>query len=197
MKSLRNYLLLTALFLFCSLSVLGQTPATDARQFTRDGLTFSYPTGWVLNDTSNADAQQLVVGRPSSEAQITVFVFRTPVSTPARVAEARKVLVDPYVAQTTKSFQQAGAKPESSPATTEMGATKAEGVKISASLSGEPGAAEIYWGVVGQRLVVLTFFGPDKALKQATPAWDLIRTSIAVEEPKPAQPKPSTTPNKP
>lgn len=197
MKSLRNYLLLTALFLFCSLSALGQTPATDAKQFTKDGLTFSYPTGWVLNDTSNADAQQLVVGRPSSEAQITVFVFRTAVSTPARVAEARKVLVDPYVAQTTKSFQQAGAKPESSPATTEMGATKAEGVKISASLSGEPGAAEIYWGVVGQRLVVLTFFGPDKALKQATPAWDLIRTSIAVEEPKPAQPKPSTTPNKP
>lgn len=197
MKSLRNYLLLTALFLFCSLSVLGQTPATDAKQFTKDGLTFSYPTGWVLNDTSNADAQQLVVGRPSSEAQITVFVFRTPVSTPARVAEARKVLVDPYVAQTTKSFQQAGAKPESSPATTEMGVTKAEGVKISASLSGEPGAAEIYWAVVGQRLVVLTFFGPDKALKQATPAWDLIRTSIAVEEPKPAPPKPSTTPNKP
>lgn len=197
MKSLRNYLLLTALFLFCSLPALGQTPATDAKQFTKEGLTFSYPTGWVLNDTSNADAQQLVVGRPSSEAQITVFVFRTPVSTPARVAEARKVLVDPYVAQTTKSFQQAGAKPESSPATTEMGVMKAEGVKISASLSGEPGAAEIYWGVVGQRLVVLTLFGPDKALKQATPAWDLIRTSLAVEEPKPAQPKPSTTPNKP
>ena len=197
MKLVRNYLLLTALFLVCSLSALGQTQVTDAKQFTKEGLTFSYPTGWVLNDTSNADAQQLVVGRPNSEAQITVFVFRTPVSTPERVAEARKVLVDPYVAQTTKSFQQAGAKPESSPATTEVGAIKAEGVKISASLSGEPGAAEIYWGVVGQRLVVLTFFGPDKALKQAAPAWDLIRTSIAVEEAKPAPPKPSTTPNKP
>ena len=197
MKSLRNYLLLTALFLFCSLPAWGQTPATDAKQFTKDGLTFSYPAGWVLNDTSNPDAQQLVAGRPNSEAQITVFVYRTPVSTPERVAEARKVLVDPYVAQTTKSFQAAGAKPQSAPATTEMGAMKAEGVKISASLSGEPGAAEIYWGVVGQRLVVLTFFGPDRALKQATPAWDLIRTSIAVEEPQPAQPKPSTTPNKP
>ncbi len=197
MKSLRNYLLLVSLFLFCSLSAWAQTPATDAKQFTKDGLTFSYPTGWELNDTSNADAQQLVVGRPNSEAQITVFVYRTPVSTPERVAEARKVLVDPYVAQTTKSFQQAGAKPESAPATTEMGSTKAEGVKISASLSGEPGAAEIYWGVVGQRLVVLTFFGPDRALKQATPTWDLIRNSIAVEEPKPAAPKPSTTPNKP
>ena len=197
MKLLRNILLLTAFLLLWSLPAIAQTPATDAKQFTKDGLTFSYPTGWVLNDTSNADAQQLVVGRPSSEAQITVFVYRTPVSTPERVAEARKVLVDPYVAQTTKSFQQAGAKPESSPATTEMGATKAEGVKISASLSGEPGAAEIYWGVVGQRLVVLTFFGPDKALKQATPAWDLIRTSIAVEEPKPPQPQPSPSPKKP
>jgi hypothetical protein len=67
MKSLRNYLLFTALFLFCIVSALAQTPTTDAKQFTKDGLTFSYPTGWVLNDTSNADAQQLVVGRPNSE----------------------------------------------------------------------------------------------------------------------------------
>ena len=89
-----------------------------------------------------------------------------------------------------------GAKPESAPATTEIGGLKSEGVRISASLDGEPGAAEIYWGVLGQRLVVLTFFGPDKALKQATPAWDTIRTSIAVEDPKPATPAPSPSPKK-
>jgi hypothetical protein len=194
MKSLHNYSLLTAFLLLCSLTGFAQTPATDAKQFTKDGLSFNYPSGWSFNDTSNTDAQNLVLGRPSSEAQITVFVYRTPVNTPERVAEARKILVDPYIAQTTKSFQQAGAKPESSPATTEIGAIKSEGVKISASLGGEPGAAEIYWGVLGQRLVVLTFFGPDKALKQATPAWDTIRTSIAVEEPKPPQPKPSPSP---
>jgi hypothetical protein len=44
--------------------------------------------------------------------------------------------------------------------------------------------------VVGQRLVVLTFLGPDRALTKATPAWDTIRTTIKIAEPTP-QPKPS------
>lgn len=195
MKSMRNHFLLTAFLLLCSLSANAQTPATDVKQFTKEGLTFNYPSNWLFNDTSNADSQQFTLGRPNSEAQVRLFVFRTPVNSPERLAEVRKILVDPYIAQTTKTFQQMGAKPENVPATTEIGTLKSEGVRVSASLEGEPGAAEIYWGVVGQRLVVLTFFGPDKALKQATPAWDTIRTSIAVEEPKPSQPKASPAPS--
>jgi hypothetical protein len=102
-------------------------------------------------------------------------------------------LVDKYVASTTKSFEQAGAHPESSPATTEIGAVKSEGVKIRASLDGVPGIAEIHWAVVGQRLVVLTFLGPDRALTKAAPAWDLVRTSMTIEEAQP-QPKPQPKP---
>jgi hypothetical protein len=193
MKSLRQYSLLFAILLVAVASAAAQT---ESKQFTKDGLTFNYPSNWLFNDSSNADSQQFTLGRPNSEAQVRVFVFRTPVNSPERLAEARKVLVDPYIAQTAKTFQQMGAKPESAPASTEIGTMKSEGVRISAALDGEPGAAEIYWGVVGQRLVVLTFFGPDKALKQAAPAWDTIRTSIAVEEPKPEAPKPAQTPKK-
>jgi hypothetical protein len=109
------------------------------------------------------------------------------------MAEAKRVLVDKYVASTTKSFEQAGAHPESSPASTEIGGVKAEGIKIRASLDGVPGVAEIEWAVVGQRLVVLTFLGPDKALTKATPAWDTIRTTIKIAEPTPP-PKPSPKP---
>lgn len=195
MKSLRTHFLMVAFLLLGSMSAIAQTPASDAKQFTKDGLTFNYPSNWLFNDTSNADSQQFTFGRPNSEAQVRVFVFRTPVNSPERLAEARKVLVDPYIAQTTKTFQQMGAKPESVPATTDIGAVKSEGVRISAALDGEPGAAEVYWGVLGQRLVVLTFFGPDKALKQAVAAWDTIRTSIAIEEPKPVPPKPSASPS--
>ncbi|MFN2491378.1 MAG: hypothetical protein ABR501_00660 [Pyrinomonadaceae bacterium] len=98
------------------------------------------------------------------------------------------------IASTTKSFEQAGARPQTSPATTDIAAVKSEGVKIRASLDGVPGAAEIYWGVVGQRLVVLTFLGPDRALTKAMPAWDTVRNSLAVEEPKP-QPSPTPRPS--
>lgn len=194
MKSSRNLFLLPALLLLCSLSASAQTPA-DAKQFNKDGLIFSYAAGWTFEDTSNADAQQMTFARPDSEVQIRVFVFRAPVTTPERAAEARKVLVDPYVASTAKQFQQMGATSQSSAATTEIAGLQAEGVRLSASLDGEPGAAEIYWGIVGERLVVLTRFGPDKALTKTMPAWDLMRTTLKVEEPQPkAQPKASPKP---
>ena len=100
MKSSRRFLPLIALLLLCGFSASAQ----DAKQFNKDGLSFSYPASWTFNDTSNADAQQMTFGRADSEAQITVFVFRTLVTTPERVAEAKKVLVDKYVASTKKQF---------------------------------------------------------------------------------------------
>ena len=190
MKSARNFLQLIALLLFCGLTVSAQTPG-DAKAFSKDGLSFSYPSGWSFNDTSNADAQQLTFGRADSEAQITVFVFRTPITSPEKIAEAKRVLVDKYVASTTKSFEQADPHAASSPATGEIGGVKSEGVKIRASLDGLPGMAEIQWAVIGQRLVVLTLLGPDKALTKAAPAWDTLRTSIKIEE---AKPPPKTSP---
>jgi hypothetical protein len=87
-----------------------------------------------------------------------------------------------------------GAKPEQLPDTSEIGGVKADGVKISASLGGEAGAAKIYWAVVGERVVVLTLFGPDKQLKQLEPAWDLVRNSLKVIDPK-AAPAASPTPS--
>jgi hypothetical protein len=64
-------------------------------------------------------------------------------------------------------------------------------VTINASLGGETGAAKIYWALVGQRVVVLTLFGPDKQLKQDAPVWDLVRTSLKISDPKAApSPKP-------
>jgi hypothetical protein len=194
MKSFSNFVQLFALLLLGGVSALAQTtPAPDTKPFAKDGLSFNYPAGWSVNDTSNSDAQDVAVGRPDSDAQVKVFVFRPLVTTPEKLAEAKRVLVDKYVAATTKQFADAGAKPQSSPAELEIGAIKAEGVKISATLDGDPGAAEIYWGVVGKRLVVLTFIGPDKAMKKAAPVWDTIRSSLQIEEPQP-KPQPSPKP---
>lgn len=195
MKSL-SYSLAAIALAFWSISALAQAPAADGKQLSKDGLSFNYPNGWTLVDESNADAQNFNIGRADSEAQMRVFVFRTPVTTPERVAEAKKVLIDPYVASTMRQFEQMGAKPQKSPASTEIAKVASEGVRIAASLEGVPGAAEIYWGVVSNRLVVLTQLGPDRALKQASPAWDAIRNSIAIAEPIPtpqAKPKPTPT----
>jgi hypothetical protein len=191
MKSSHCFLKGLALLLLGSLSAFAQTPDKDVKQFIKEGLSFNYPARWTLQDASNADVQQLTLSRTGSDAQIRVFVYRAFVP-PDKVAEAQRVIVDPYVASTSKAFVQMGAKPESSPATTDIGSVKTDGVKIRAILD-EPGAAEIYWAFVGQRLVVLTFFGPDSALKQSMPAWDTVRNSLTVEGPKP-KPNPSPTP---
>lgn len=189
MKSSIRLIQLTAVLFICSLPLFAQ----NTKQFKKDGLSFNYPSNWQFNDVSNADAQDVQVGKSDVDGQIRVWVFRTPIDSPEKMTEAKKVLVDTYIAKTTKDLAQDGGKPQSAPATAELGTLKADGVKISASLGGEPGAAEIYWALVGKRLVVLTVFRPDRAVKQMAPAWDAIRNSIAVEEAA-AAPKPSPTP---
>lgn len=166
------------------LSVLSvSSVAQDVKTFNANGISFEYPNGWVLNDDSNSDAQQLTLARPNNDVQIRVFVHKGKI-TPEKFADAKKGFIDPYIASTNKQFVAMGAKPEQSPDSTEIGGAKADGVKIAANL-GEPGAAKIYWALVGQRVVILTIFGPDREIKQFTPAWDTVRNSIKVEEKKP------------
>jgi hypothetical protein len=184
MKSSQAVLLATVMLLLCGVSAFGQ--GSDAKHFNKDGLVFDYPSGWVLQDGSNAEAQQMNLARPDSDAQIRIFAYRNHLTTPERIAEAKRVLVDPYVNSAAKQFEQMGAHPQQVPASTDISGLKSDGVKIQAMLD-EPGAAEVYWAVVGQRLVVLTFFGPDKARSRATGAWDTVRKSLHLETPPPVE----------
>ena len=178
-----SFLLLAITCLFA----LVQTPKT----YTKNGLSFDYPADWSLQEGVNADAQQLTLGKANSDVQVSVFVHKGRIAA-EKLPDAKKAFIDPYISATANQFVQMGAKPEQSPDSSEIGGVKAEGVKISASLGGEAGAAKIYWALVGQHVVVLTLFGPDKQVKQLTPAWDLIRNSMKVVDPKPAaSPKPS------
>jgi len=190
MKSMKLLFCCGALLLFAS-SGLSQR---DARHFARDGLSFDYPNGWTITEESNSDAQQLTLSRSDSDAQIRIFVHRGKVDTPEKFAKAKTAFIDPYVKSLNDSFVSMGAKPESSPASSQIGGAAAEGVRLRASLSGEPGEANVYWLMLGNRVTVLTLFGPDQALKQAAPSWDLIRSSIKIELPPRPGTKPSPTP---
>ena len=178
-----------ALVSLSSAVVYSQTTPADAKQFTKDGVMFNYLPSWSLVDDSNGDAQQVTLTRSDSDAQIRVFIHRGRI-TPEKMPQARKAFIDSYIDSTAKQFIAMGAKPEQSPDSTDIGTTKAEGMNIKASLAGEAGAAKIYWALINERVVVLTYFGPDKELKKHQPAWDLIRTSLQIEQKKPAA-KPS------
>ena len=171
--------ILFALLCICCVLASAQTP----KNLTKDNLSFDYPSAWTLADDSNNDAQQFTLSKADSDVQIRVFVHKGRI-TPEKFPEAKKAFIDPYVAATAKQFVAMGAKPEQSPDVSEIGGVKADGVNISASLGGEAGAAKIYWALVGQRVAVLTLFGPDKQIKQLAPAWDMVRTSLKVQDPK-------------
>ena len=181
-------LTLIAIVFACFLVAVAQTP----KNFSKNNLSFDYPDGWTLTDDSNDDAQQLTLTKSNTDVQIRVFVHKGRV-TPEKLPDAKKAFIDPYIAATAKQFVAMGAKPEQVPDTSEIGGIKADGVSINASLGGETGAAKIYWAVVGQRVAVLTLFGPDKQIKQLAPAWDTVRTSLKVVDPK-ATPAASPTP---
>lgn len=183
---------IVCIFAFALLMVVGVAAQTN-KHFTKDGLTFDYPDGWTIVDESNTDAQQLTLGRADSEAMIKFFVHRGKVNTPDKLAQAKAKIIEPYLSYTEKQFVGMGAKPERVAATTQIAGTEAEGVRITAILDREPGEAGIYWVTVGERLVVLTLFGPDKAIKKATPAWDTVRNSLKIEAPAPkATPSPKS-----
>ena len=194
MKSLQTIVQVLALALACTLLASAQTPSSDVNHFDKDDLAFDYATGWTLQDTSNSDAQQLVLAREDSDAHIRLYIHRNSIK-PENLEKARHSLVDPYIEKTSKTFEQMGAHPVRSTVTTEIGGLPAEGVKLSAVLDGDPGAAEIYSALVGGRLVVLTFFGPDKAMKKASAVWDTVRTTIKIgEQATPKIPQPAASP---
>jgi hypothetical protein len=172
--------ILNLVSVFFLLSVV-QT-ASSVQTFNANGLFFEYPNGWVLRDDSNSDAQQLTLARPNNDVQIRVFAHKGRIAA-EKFPDAKKAFIDPYIAATMKQFVAMGAKPEQSADSSEIAGVKADGVKIAANL-GEPGAAKIYWAMVGQRVVILTIFGPDREIKQFAPAWDTVRTTLKVEEQK-------------
>jgi hypothetical protein len=182
MKLTRIVFELTLLLMFLCVAVSAQTGTT--KQFMKDGLTFDYPGDWVIQDDSNKDGQSLTLARADLDVSINVFVHRGKI-TEEKLPDAKKAFIDPYIDARMKQFIQSGVNPQQAPDTTEIAGQKADGVVISASLGGVPGAAKIYWTLVGQRVVLLTYFGPEKQQKQFAKVWDTVRNSIQTESPKP------------
>jgi len=189
MTSLRPFTVFAAILL----AALIVKPQGNSTHFEKEGLSFDYGSGWTIADQSNADAQQLVLSKTNTDAQVTVFVHRGRIDTPEKLAQAKKAFIDPYVKSVNDRFVGWGAKPESSPATSEVGGAPAEGVRIRASLGTDAAEASIFWATLNGRVVVLTFFRPDDQNKQTMPGYETIRNSIKVEPP-PAKASPSKKP---
>jgi len=187
---------LLVIVVFCGVIASAQAPAqapSDAQQFSKGDLSFNYPKGWTLTDMSDGDAQQYSFANSAADIQMRVFAHKGRIAA-EKLPEAKKAFIDPYISSIEKQFVAMGATPQKLPDTSEIGGVKADGVQLTASLGGEPGAAKIYWALVGGRVVIMTLFGPDRDIKKFATAWDTLRTTIKIAEPAPAaspSPKPS------
>ena len=75
---IRIFKLTLTMIVFCCALATAQTP--DAKNFSKDNLSFDYPSAWQLQDSSNQDAQQFTLAKAESDVQIRIFVHRGRIS---------------------------------------------------------------------------------------------------------------------
>ena len=191
MRMKRSLLLSMALLLFV-MCVNAQTGETT--HFAKDGLSFDYPANWQLSDQSTGQMQFIQLMRDGF-AEIRIRVPREWLKSPAKEAEAKKLIQDEYVNAFFKNLEDAGLHPKRSDVTTQIAGGEARGVRIRAILDGDPGGMDSYARVVSDRFVNLSALGSEKEMQRSAPLWDLIRNSLALEPPP--VPKSSPKPGKP
>ncbi len=188
-----------AILMIAGLAALGQTqeqpkPKADAAHFAKDGLSFDYANGWELSDQSSPQLQYLTLSK-NDYAEILVRSPRAQIDSQEKEAQAKQLIQDGFVQTWAKNFADNGAKAESSPVSTEIVGGPAEGTRLSAVLDRDPGHVDVYWRLVGGRMVQLTIVGSDKQIKKSEEAWNAVRNSIQIEvapakTPTPAKQKP-------
>ncbi|MEO8435832.1 MAG: hypothetical protein ABI596_13110 [Pyrinomonadaceae bacterium] len=152
-------------------------PNPDVKHFAKDGLSFDYPNGWDVSDQSTAQLQYLSLSR-AGYAGIMVRAPRAGIDSKEKEDHARQLIQEGFIQAWAKNFTDSGAKAERSVVTTEVAGGPAEGTRLTARLDGEPGHVDIYWRLIGTRLVQLAIVGSDRDIKRSEPAWDAVRNSI-------------------
>lgn len=155
-----------------------------SEHFSKDGLSFDYPSGWSLADKSGEAAQQLVLFIQGSTARVQVVVHRQPLQNWQQVRMAREAITTPYVKTLAQQFGLAEAPEWSDANCLTVGKRNALGLHFSGRLDGETGAADVYTVVLGQRLVHLVYTRADKDDARGSGAWKTVVGSLSVEPPQ-------------
>ena len=167
-------------------------------RFAKDGLSFDYPADWTLADKSGDAAQQLILFIPGSSARVQVVVHRQPLESWDQVRLAREVITTPYVNNLARQLGLAEAPEWTDAKCITVSKRNALGLHFSGRLDGEPGAADVYTVVLGQRLVHLVYTRADKDDARGSEAWKTVVGSLSVEPPQnpsPAGARTSTVPS--
>ena len=187
---------IVCVFAFALLMVAG-VAAQNNQHFTKDGLSFDYPSAWGIDESKTTGQQQyLTLGR--SESQAPTIIVRSPrASLSIRRTKRRTPRSWFKKALSTlgrKNFVANGAKPERSTVASEIGGGPAECTRLSALLGGEPGRVDVCWRVIAKRMVQVAIVGSTRDITRTTAAWDAVRNSVKIEAPPAPTPTPLASP---
>jgi hypothetical protein len=178
MRSLSIILFQTVILLFSAL-LLSTPLAAQVSQYSKDGISLSYPSGWALSDESDADSQTLALDRGLNEAKIVVMALRRQMDS-QQLAEAQSRMSRAILDSLTESITRAGGQVERSSVSVTVGGGQANGIRLRTVLDGEGGNVDVYWLVLDNRLVHLILIGSDQALERASLAWIMVCSTLQV-----------------
>lgn len=165
----------------------------QARQFNRDGSSFSYPADWTLTDESDANAQTLNISKGNDEAKIIIVVLRSPMDA-TQMAQAQPLVTNAIVDAMSQEIAKLGAQVQRGSVSEAIGGVQAQGIRLRASLQGETGNADVYWLTLGNRLVHVVYVGSDKERARASYVWNMFCSTLRVGS-GPVTPPQSTAPD--
>jgi hypothetical protein len=179
MKSIYATVMLLCLFALPCAQAAAQSGAPRAKHFSDKGLSFDYPPDLPLDDQSEESGQILVLKQEKKSAQIIVFSRFDVINSQEEFDSARRAVADAYTDSMFEEMKKE-AQVERTEVQTEIGGAQAKGTRLRATLNGVPGNLEVYWLLLGKRLVVVTLMGPDKELAELANAWALLRGSLRI-----------------
>jgi len=165
----------------------------QARQFNRDGLSFSYPTDWTLTDESDTNAQTLNVSKGNDEAKIIIVVLRSQMNA-TQMAQAQPLLTNAIVDAMSQEIAKLGTQVQRGSISEAIGGVQAQGIRLRASLQGETGNADVYWLTLGNKLVHVVYVGSDQERARASYVWNMLCSTLRVGS-GPVTPPQSTAPD--
>jgi TonB family protein len=155
-----------------------QSESADVKTFDQDGLRFSYPAGWSLQDRSTAEVQYFLLSPKESMVMVAIISPRESV----RDLEVFSRLEDNVKSTYFDTFEKGLTSPdvpmEKESVCLDLNGRKISGNRFTGRYKNEPAVSESYTLALGNRLLGLAYLSSKKDEAAASASWTMIRQSI-------------------
>jgi len=158
--------------------------AQESKRYEKYGVEFEYRTDWLLNEKAAKEADEIALSSSEADAQITVVAVRKKLDGEDLAAEARKRVIEPWIAELTKMYSLQGVTFERADTKVQAAGGVADAVQLKFDYGGERGQVDAYWSIFDRRMVLVYMIRPDRKAEKAAACWDLIRRTIKAQAKK-------------